>query len=265
MSDKQRFLKILFTLLVASLIISPVLAETTTINLPTSSSVETTNIILQENVKTRLEIKQYCDNKIDYMVSLVKTEGADIVGQNFRELDRRIQETSTKLFIKAVIGVFCAILLSQLVFYIIKRKVERKHLLRATSFKERTINPEKAGYVQLKQKTDDLEVPKPPIIKEELKGELPSFPEVQPRIMSWQEKEWIEKQKNKELAKRREEAKKKLNELIKIHNKNREHNKKLEKKLSKPSEEKQKLDEEHERIQKQIDKIKEENNFQMGA
>ena len=262
MSDKRNFLKVATLLLIALAMIYPVLAETTPINLPTSSSVETTNMILQENVKTRLEIKQYCDNKIDYMVNLVKTEGANMIGQNFAELDRRIQQISTKLFIKACIGVFCTLLLSQLVFYIIKRKIERKHLLRATSFKERTINPEKAGYIRIKD--EELEVPKPPIIKEELKGELQSFPEVQPRIMSWQEKEWIEKQKNKEMAKQREEAKKKLNELIKIHNKNREYNKKLEKKLSRPSEEKQKLDEEHERIQKQIDKIMEEHNFQMG-
>jgi len=119
-----------------------------------TASQDVTNIIIQENIKTRMEIKQYCDQKIATMVETVKTEGQSFIGQNFAEFDRRIHELSNKIFIKIIIGIFSTVLLACLVYYIIKRKIEKKHMPRAMHFREVAISPNQVGLIAEPMKTE---------------------------------------------------------------------------------------------------------------
>lgn len=120
-------------------------------NFPTNpqaiANTDITNIVIQENIKTRMEIKQYCDQKIAIMIETVKTEGKDIIGKNFAEFDKRIHELSQKLFIKMIIGVFSTVLLACLIYYIIRRRIEKKHMPRAMHFREVSISPTQIGLI----------------------------------------------------------------------------------------------------------------------
>lgn len=118
------------------------------------ANTDISNTIIQENIKTRMEIKQYCDQKIATMIETVKTEGKDIIGQNFAEFDRRIHELSQKLFIKMIIAVFTTILLACLVYYIIRRRIEKKHMPKAMHFREVSISPTQIGLIAEPMKTE---------------------------------------------------------------------------------------------------------------
>jgi hypothetical protein len=248
-------------------------ATNTTVPLPpfptnpqATTSTDITNIVIQENIKTRMEIKQYCDQKIASMIDQVKTEGANIVGRNFAEMDRRVHELATKLFIKAIIGTFATILLAQLIFYILKRRVEKKHMPRAMNFKEYPVSPTQAGII-VKPVEPELTPPIPTTSQQTTQSsptnqstrELPTFPELQqPILLSPKEKEKIIKEQEEIDARKRKEAEKKMNKLIDEHNKNRKQNDKLKKKLSKPEQTKKSLETKHEEIQKEIDQISKE-------
>ena len=230
------------------------------------ATTDVTNIVIQENIKTRMEIKQYCDAKIQSMIDQVKTEGANIIGQNFAEFDRRIHETAQKLFIKTIIAVFSTILLAQLIFYIIKRRIEKKHMPRAMTFKEYPISPTKAGII-VKPAEPELTPPIPTTSQQTTPSsptsqsprELPTFPELQqPILLSPKEREKIIKEQEEINKKKRKEAEKKMSKLINEHNKNRKKTTKINKKLSKPEQTKKSLDEEHKEIQKEIDEISKE-------
>jgi hypothetical protein len=231
------------------------------------ATTDVTNIVIQENIKTRMEIKQYCDQKITSMIETVKTEGANIVGKNFAEMDRRVHELATKLFIKAILGTFSTILLAQLVFYILKRRIEKKHMPRAMTFKEYPISPTQAGIIaQEKQPEPVPPIPTTSILNpnQQQARELPTFPELkQPIILSPKEREKIIREQEEIDQKKRKEAEKKMAKLIDEHNKNRKQSSKIKKKLMKPEQTKAELDAEHEELQKEIERISKE--YQLSA
>ena len=181
---------------------------------PTTTQVtqttDVTNIIIQENIKTRMEIKQYCDQKIQTMIDTVRTDGQNFIGQNFAEFDIRIHELAQKLFIKTIIAAFTTILLAQLVFYIIKRKIDKKHMPRATIIKEIPITPTQAGII-IKEKTPIPTPPTPPNQPKE--KELPTLPELQqPILLSTKEREKILREQE-EIEKRKKEEGRKIRAL----------------------------------------------------
>lgn len=264
----------LFLIIMTILITIPsIKAETTPLPpfpTTTTTTIDTTNIIIQENIKTRLEIKQYCDQKIATMIETVKTEGADIIGSNFAEFDRRIHETTNKIFIKAIVGTFVTILLSLLTYYIIKRKVEKKHPPKATHFKEYPITPTQAGIIPPKppteiltsQQTSTNNPPLTPPIPQNNPTPLPTFPELQqPTLLSPLEKERIRREQEMVNERRKKEAEKQLSKMINIHNKNRKKHQKLMKKLNKPEEEARRMQLEHEELEKEINNISQSYNI----
>jgi hypothetical protein len=274
--ENNKPINILFFIILSIIILTPTMVKAQTTPLPnfptnpvTTTNTDITNVIIQENIKTRLEIKQYCDNKITTMIETVKTEGANIIGKNFQEFDRRINEAITKIFIKATIGVFITILLSLLTYYIIKRKIEKKHLPRATIFKEYPLTPTKAGIItnqnnpstsqstsNKKTETETLPPLEEPPIPPNKPQELPTFPELQqPILLSPIEKDKMIREQEKINERRKKEAEKQLQKLVDQHNKNRKIHEKLTKKLSKPEEEAKRMQAEHEEIEKKINEI----------
>jgi hypothetical protein len=257
-----------------------------------TASQDATNIIIQENIKTRMEIKQYCDQKIATMIETVKTEGQNFIGQNFAEFDKRIHELSNKIFIKIIIGIFSTVLLACIVYYIIKRKIEKKHMPRAMNFREVAISPNQVGLIAEPMKTE-ITPPIPrikPIAPTPTTNDLPTFPQTelsppippqapltqqqqltqlynqqyqqptfpnlqQPIILSPRERDRIIREQEEVERRRKKEAEKKLNKLIDEHNRVNKQRKKLKEKLSKPEQEKIELDAEHENIDKEIEEI----------
>jgi hypothetical protein len=231
---------------------------------PTTTQVtqttDVTNIIIQENIKTRMEIKQYCDQKIQTMIDTVRTDGQNFIGQNFAEFDRRIHELAQKLFIKVILGAFTTILLAQLIFYIIKRKIDKKHMPRATIIKEISLSPTQAGIIIKENIPIPIPIPIPPNQPKE--KELPTFPELQqPILLSPKEREKILREQEEIDKRKKEEAQRKLEKLIKEQNKKRKKLKKINKKLDKPEQTKKQLDDEHATLQKQINEISNQYNI----
>ena len=258
-----------------------------------TQSQDVTNIIIQESIKTRMEIKQYCDQKIATMIETVKTDGRNIIGQNFAEFDKRIHELANKIFIKTIIGIFSTVLLACLVYYIIKRKIEKKHMPKAMQFREIAISPNQIGLIAepMKQEITPPIPPKPyqqaptptgtqtnastnelPIFPQaELSQPIPpqayqqapqqpyqqpTFPNLQqPIILSQRERDKIIREQEEVERRRKKEAEKKLNKLIDEHNRVNKLRKKLKEKLSKPEQTKIELDAEKENIDKEIDEI----------
>jgi hypothetical protein len=251
-------------------------------------------VIIQENIKTRMEIKQYCDQKIATMIETVKTEGKDIIGSNFAEFDRRIHELSQKLVIKMIIAIFTTILLACLVYYIIKRKIEKKHMPKAMNFREVSISPTQIGIIAEPIKTETTSTPAPTIKPQTTTPpkELPIFPEAelspktplqihqeapqqapyqpptfpnlqQPIILSPRERDQIIREQEEVETKRKKEAEKMIDKLLTEHNKIVNKRNKLQKKLKKPQQEKKELEENHDEIQKQIDDISQKYNIKI--
>lgn len=284
-TKNKKLITYLFFLIIITTIITP---TTKADNVPPpilpttiSTNTELSNIVIQENIKTRMEIKQYCDQKIANMIETVKTEGKNIIGQNFAEFDRRLQEAKQKIFIQIIIGTFATILLAQLTHYIIKRKIEKKHPPRATIFKEYPITPTQAGIIQPKpptemstfqstltknpvNQTETAQTPLTPPIPPNHPKELPTFPELQqPILLSPLEKEKIRREQEIVDKRRKEEAEKELQKIIDTHNKNRKKHQKLMKKLSKPEEEARRMQTEHEELEKKMQTISEEHNIKI--
>ena len=261
MMDKKRIIYYFFLITITIILNTQTIhAANTTIlppfpTNPQPTTIDISNVVVQENIKTRMEIKQYCDQKIATMIETVKTQGQSFIGQNFAEFDRRIHALATTLFIKAIIATFTTILLAQLVYYIIKRKIEKKHLPRATYFKEIPLSPTQAGIIPT-QIQPEITPPMPPRTDTR---ELPTFPELrQPILLSPKEKEKIIKEQEEIDKKKKKEAEKKLAKLIDEHNKNRKQHTKLKKKLQKPEQTEEQLTKEHEELQKQIEQLSKE-------
>jgi len=121
------------------------------------------NFIVKEEIKTRNEVKAHIDKTKDDLKKYVETEGQAFIDSNFKVLDERVHSLANKMLVKASIGIIVAIIFSQLIWFLIKRKID--------SFKKK----EKVIVGDMKQKTPILPSgmptpPSPPPVPE-----LPTF------------------------------------------------------------------------------------------
>ena len=110
--------KIIIILLIITLITPIVLAEEIT----TSSQIR--NLIIQQEILTRTQIKAHIDKTQNEMEKYVQKEGKAFIDANFQILDNQVRKEFRTLLIKFVIGAITSILFAQIIFYIIKRKIE---------------------------------------------------------------------------------------------------------------------------------------------
>jgi hypothetical protein len=83
----------------------------------------TQNLIVQENVKTRTEVKNYLDNVKSDLTVFVMKEGNKYVREQFELWNNNTRNLINLLIIKIVIYIIGAMLLGQLLFYLIKIKL----------------------------------------------------------------------------------------------------------------------------------------------
>jgi len=193
------------------------------------------NKITEEHVKTRNDLKQYCDHKTDLMVKTVETEGQEFIDENFRIFDKRIHDLAREFLIRFIIAVTASILLAQLLFYVIKRKIEKKELPR-----KRILAPDGLRPQEIKLTTKEYRK-----VREEEK-ELPTFEEHE--YMTKKEIRQTEKQKKKI----EEQRQKKLKQLKK-------QQEKLIKKIQKPKIKENDLIQQQKRIEEEIKKLERQN------
>ncbi|GAG24786.1 unnamed protein product [marine sediment metagenome] len=108
------------TIIFLLLILTPLIvqsAETTDIDIR--------NIVIQENRQTRAEIKEYFDKKADKVFEAIKKDGQKFLDENFQAFDNMIHKLATEMLIRLVIGLITAILLAQIIWYLIKNAFEK--------------------------------------------------------------------------------------------------------------------------------------------
>lgn len=254
--SNKKTIKIFFLFLIILTLILPIIQADT----PAVTTQETTNRVIQEHIRTRTEIKAYLDKKQADLETFVMNKGQKFIDENFQAFDNRMQKLATKMLIKVLITLVGGVLLAQLLFYLIKRRIERKVLPQATTLKPDTLTPTKSGLFtdEYKRKIEGK--------KEEEQEELPTFPELEvpkPPPSIPQEKGfvdlWAERKKQQAIEKenkKREKQRKKLLEQVEKRKKQAEKEQgKLRKKLSKPEEKEKKLIEEIEKLDKLKEKI----------
>ena len=89
------------------------------------TDIDIRNIVIQENRQTRAEIKEYFDTKADKLLEVIKKDGQKLLNDNFVTLDNMIHKLATEMLIRLVIGLITAILLSHIIWYLIKSQIEK--------------------------------------------------------------------------------------------------------------------------------------------
>ena len=101
------------------------------------------NLIVTEEEKTRSEIKNYFDTKSNQLLVVVTDNAQEFIDTNFQILDNQIKKQINLFFIKAVIGIIASIVFSQLVWFLIKRKIQsiKKRRRKKLDLESATPNP----------------------------------------------------------------------------------------------------------------------------
>ena len=120
--SNKKTIKIFFLFLIILTLILPIIQADT----PAVTTQETTNRVIQEHIRTRTEIKAYLDKKQADLETFVMNKGQKFIDENFQAFDNRMQKLATKMLIKVLITLVGGVLLAQLLFYLIKRRIERK-------------------------------------------------------------------------------------------------------------------------------------------
>jgi hypothetical protein len=232
---------------------------TTTSIAQENTPIDTTlyNIAIQENIKTRTEIKSYIDAKIDKIMQDVETTGQQYIDDNFQALYELTGQLAQKLLIKAIIGTFTTILLALLTYYLIKRTIEKRANPNPYNLRIEETKPREAGIItpQYQKKIEaGKDLPTSPETNQQGMIYAPQKPILSYKEIRKQQKENDKRIKYLEKAKKeREEYVKKQEEYI-----NKQKMKFLKKtktpleQAKKYTEEKQKIDEEIRKRSNQI-------------
>ena len=89
------------------------------------TDIDIKNIVIQENRQTRAEIKEYFDNKADKLLEVIVRDSQKLLDENFAIIDNKIHKLATEMLIRLVIGLITAILLSHIIWYLIKSQIEK--------------------------------------------------------------------------------------------------------------------------------------------
>ena len=105
---------------------------------------ELQTFIVKEQIKTRGEVKNHIDKKSDRLIAEVTEKGQEFINRNFQIFDDSINNTFKKLMAQTIIGLISAILMAQVIWYLIKRKLDqimyqRKMILESKRLKNNQI------------------------------------------------------------------------------------------------------------------------------
>jgi predicted PurR-regulated permease PerM len=107
-------------ILILIFLISPIIVNSQELE---KSIDELRNTMISENIKTRSEIKNYCDGKVDFLMNNFEVKGQEFIDNNVRVFDARINSLANKIFIKMVVGIVASILFACSLWYLIRRRV----------------------------------------------------------------------------------------------------------------------------------------------
>lgn len=197
-----------------------------------------------ENQKTRSELTIYTDRKIGEMTTTLETKGRNFINENFARFDQNIRDLALKIQIQASVTLLGIIILSQAVWYFIKRKLEKKE--KATSrILQDTLYKEKYGFLPPKtiaeferEQAQKYEIDETLNMKEDQK-ELASVDEIHEMIqnqrMQEEQKKLLktDKQAEKEATKIRIAQEKRIREILKLQEKAERKTKGIKQKIEK--------------------------------
>lgn len=140
------------------------------------------NVVLQESLKTRTELKAYFDQKFQKWLGEATLKAQGFLDENFAQIDHMIKSEVQKYYIKIIIGLVAALVFAEMLVYFIimsiRRLINRKqiserkvvlewlesHEKETVVMKETIV--EMKGFIELlkriKKQPDDDVVPKPP-------------------------------------------------------------------------------------------------------
>ena len=114
---RYRTITIMFLLL----LLTPILVYSAEI----ITDIDIKNVVIQENRQTRAEIKKYFDTKADKLLEVIKQDAQKLLNENFAAFDNMVHKLATEMLIRLVIGLITAILLSHIIWYLIKSQIEK--------------------------------------------------------------------------------------------------------------------------------------------
>jgi len=94
-------------------------------NMNFGEQINVRNEVVESHIKTRNEIKSYMDKKSDQLISEVTTKAQGFIDENFLVLDQRVHRMINAFLLKIVLGLTSCIVFSQLIWFFIKRKIEK--------------------------------------------------------------------------------------------------------------------------------------------
>jgi hypothetical protein len=121
--------KVLFLIILIILSSQLVLAATSDIA-PSVVEGNINSLIVQENSKTRSELKAYFDQKFDKWLNSATQKAESFLNDNFVQLDNMIKSQVQKYYIKLEIGLIAGLFFSSMLIYfvimLIRRWLNRK-------------------------------------------------------------------------------------------------------------------------------------------
>jgi len=105
------------------LLLTPILiqAEETT----AGSTAVLKNLIVAEEIKTRTQLRTYCDKKITQVETLCVKKGEQYINENFQLFEDKIRSITNKMLIKVLLGIIGAILFSQIIWYLLRERIKK--------------------------------------------------------------------------------------------------------------------------------------------
>jgi hypothetical protein len=202
-----RINKISILILITIILLSPIIvigATTPVINPSPSASgtnpVDITGIFMQEEIKTRADFKAYTDKKIDDMVNLVENDGYKFMDDLFQKFDKKMRDLAQAWVIRITITVFTSTLLAHLVYYFIRRKIEKHQRPRIDTIRHEGIAPARAGIIDegyMKTISETQKLPTNPETHPVI-DQYPIYPAIPPKPPSQREVMKNIKKKEKE-------------------------------------------------------------------
>jgi len=115
---------IILLIFISFLFCFSVYAQTTTSSSGASID-DLRNSVINENFKTRAELKAYLDKMRAEMSLEFQNEGQKFIDDNFRVLEDRIKSIFRTLLFAALVGIIASIVLANAIWFLIKRAIRR--------------------------------------------------------------------------------------------------------------------------------------------
>jgi len=115
---------IILLIFISFLFCFSVYAQTTTSSSGASID-DLRNSVINENFKTRAELKAYLDKMRTEMSLEFQNEGQKFIDDNFQVLEDRIKSIFRTLLFAALVGIIASIVLANAIWFLIKRAIRR--------------------------------------------------------------------------------------------------------------------------------------------